>query len=63
MTGLPSLLAALGFVGVLFALLSFLIVLFSGAGLASDLGWIGGNLAVGVVLLVSAAALNLDAHR
>ena len=44
MTGLPALLAALGLVGVSFALLSFLIVLFSGAGLASDLGWIGGNL-------------------
>jgi ABC-type uncharacterized transport system involved in gliding motility auxiliary subunit len=63
MTGLPALLAALGLVGVSFALLSFLIVLFSGAGLASDLGWIGGNLTVGIVLLVSAAALNLDALR
>jgi ABC-type uncharacterized transport system involved in gliding motility auxiliary subunit len=63
MTGLPALLGALGLVGVSFALLSFLIVLFSGAGLASDLGWIGGNLVVGVVLLVSAAVLNLDALR
>lgn len=63
MTGLPSLLGALGLVGVLFALLSFLVVLFSGAGLSGDLGWIGGNLAIGVVLLVSAAALNFDGLR
>lgn len=63
MTGLPALLAALGGVGIVFALVAFLIVLFSGTGITSDLGWIGGNLAVGVVLLVSALALNFDAFR
>ena len=63
MTGLPALLAALGGVGVLFALLSFMVVLFSGAGLSSDLGWIGGNLVVGVLLLVASAVLNFDALR
>jgi ABC-type uncharacterized transport system involved in gliding motility auxiliary subunit len=63
MTGLPSLLAALGLVGVVFALLSFVVVLVSGAGFSSDLGWIGGNLALGVLLLVSAAVLNIDALR
>lgn len=63
MTGLASLLAALGLVGVVFALLSFLVVLFSGAGLSSDFGWMGANLAIGVLLLVSAAVLNFDALR
>ncbi|MGH0031258.1 MAG: DUF7088 domain-containing protein, partial [Myxococcota bacterium] len=63
MTGLPALLGALGGVGVLFALLSFLVVIFSGAGVSSDLGWIGGNLVVGVLLLVAAAVLNFDALR
>lgn len=63
MIGLPSLLAALGIVGVGFALLSFVVVLFSGAGVASDLAWVGGNLVVGVILLVSAAVLNFDALR
>jgi ABC-type uncharacterized transport system involved in gliding motility auxiliary subunit len=63
MTGLPALFAALGLVGVAFALLSFLIVLFSGAGLASDLGWIGTNLVVGIALLVSSAVLNWGALR
>jgi gliding motility-associatede transport system auxiliary component len=63
MPGLPALLTALGLVGVVFALLSFLVVLFSGAGLQSDLAWVGGNLVIGLVLLVSAAAMNLDALR
>lgn len=63
MTGLPALLAALGLVGVVFGLLSFLIVLFSGAGLASDLGWIGTNLLVGLVLLIAAATLNWNTLR
>lgn len=63
MKGLPSLLAALGVVGVGFALLSFVIVIASGAGVASDLGWIGANLVLGIVLLVSAAAMSVDALR
>jgi ABC-type uncharacterized transport system involved in gliding motility auxiliary subunit len=63
MPGLPSLLAALGVVGVGFALLSFFVVIASGTGISSDLGWIGANLVIGVVLLVTAAAMNLDALR
>jgi ABC-type uncharacterized transport system involved in gliding motility auxiliary subunit len=66
MTGLPSLLAALGLVGVVFAILNFVVLIFSGgAGVASagDFGWIGGNLAIGVILLVSAAMLNIDTLR
>ena len=63
MSGLPSLLVALGVVGVVFSLLSLLIVLFSGSGLQMDFGWTLGNLVVGVALLVSAAAMNVDALR
>jgi ABC-type uncharacterized transport system involved in gliding motility auxiliary subunit len=63
MPGLPSLLAALGAVGIGFALLSFVIVLVSGAGISSDLGWIGGNLAIGLVLVVCSVAMNVDALR
>jgi len=63
MPGLPSLLGALGVVGVVFALLSFLVMFFSGTPFRSDLGWVGGNLVLGVVLLVAAAGMNLDALR
>src|SRR6267378_3163921 len=63
MPGLPSLLAALGAVGIGFALLSFVIVLVSGARISSDLGWIGGNLAIGLVLVVCSVAMNVDALR
>ncbi len=63
MPGLPPLLAALGVVGIGFSLLSFVIVIASGAGISSDLGWIGGNLVIGLVLLVTAAAMNIDALR
>jgi ABC-type uncharacterized transport system involved in gliding motility auxiliary subunit len=63
MTGLPALLLGLGIVGLLFGLLSFLIVLFSGAGLESDLVWIGTNLGLGLVLLISALALNWSTLR
>ncbi len=55
-----SLLAALGLVGLVFAILHFGLGLL-GAGL--DPLWVGANLIAGVVLLVSAAALNLDALR
>jgi hypothetical protein len=63
MPGLPSLLGALGVVGVVFALLSFLVMFFSGTPFLSDLGWVGGNLALGVLLLIAAAGMNLDALR
>jgi ABC-type uncharacterized transport system involved in gliding motility auxiliary subunit len=64
MKALPSLLAALGLVGVFFALVGFVMLLFSGGVVGqSDLGWIGGNLVVGVVLLLASAALNFDALR
>jgi ABC-type uncharacterized transport system involved in gliding motility auxiliary subunit len=63
MPGLPSLLGALGVVGVVFALLSFLVMFFSGTPFRSDLGWVGGNLALGVLLLIAAAGMNLDALR
>jgi ABC-type uncharacterized transport system involved in gliding motility auxiliary subunit len=63
MPGLPSLLAALGVVGVAFALLSFVLVLASGAGISSDLGWIGANLVIGLVMLVVAGAMSVDALR
>jgi ABC-type uncharacterized transport system involved in gliding motility auxiliary subunit len=63
MPGLPSLLAALGAVGIGFALLSFVIVIASGAGISSDLGWIGGNLLIGLALLAISVAMNLDALR
>jgi ABC-type uncharacterized transport system involved in gliding motility auxiliary subunit len=55
-----SLLAALGLVGLVFAVLHFLLGLF-GAGF--DPLWVGANLVAGVVLLALAAALNLDALR
>jgi hypothetical protein len=61
--GQATLLAALGLVGVVFALLSLLVVLLSGTGFRSDLGWIFGNLGVGVLLLVAAAVVNFDALR
>jgi ABC-type uncharacterized transport system involved in gliding motility auxiliary subunit len=54
---------ALGVVGVGFALISFVIVLFSGVGVSSDFGWMLGNLGVGVLLLVSSAILNFDGLR
>ena len=60
MTGTPALLGALGLVGILFALLNFILGLF-GAGL--DTFWIGANLFGGLVLLGSAIALNLDGLR
>jgi len=60
MTGLPSLLGALGLVAVLFALVIFLVALL---GVPTDLGWILTNLGVGVAMLVTAAVLNFDALR
>ena len=55
MTGLPSLLGALGLVALLFALVSFFFALF---GIPTELGWILANLGVGIVLLGTAAVMN-----
>jgi len=55
-----TLFAALGLVGLVFAILHFLLGIF-GAGF--DPLWVGGNLVLGIALLVSAAAMNLDALR
>ncbi len=64
MPGLPSLLAALGAVGIGFALLTFVVAILSaGTGSAADLSWVGGNLVIGIVLIVAAVAMNLDALR
>ncbi|HEY5656472.1 MAG TPA: GldG family protein [Myxococcota bacterium] len=63
MKGQGTLLAALGLVGVVFALLSVFVVLLSGTGFRSDLGWILGNLGAGVLLLVAAAVVNFEALR
>ena len=52
--GSSTLLWALGAVGVVFALLNFVVGLF-GAGI--DSFWIGANLLLGVVLLIAAAVL------
>src|SRR5262245_45923683 len=54
------LLFALGLVCLVFGILHFLLALF-GAGF--DPLWVGGNLVAGVVLLVTAAAMNLDRLR
>lgn len=59
-----SLLGWLGALALLFALLSFLLQLFSGLGvLWSELYWSLGNLVVGLVLIGVALGTNLDALR
>ncbi len=59
-----SLLGGLGALAIVFALLSFLLQLFSGLPLlTSELGWSLGNLVVGLVLLTVALGTNLDALR
>ncbi len=60
MTGLPSLLAALGLVGILFGVLNLLVGLFS---TGVDPPWVRWNLFVGLVLLVVAAYINFDGLR
>jgi len=62
MTGLPSLLAALGLVGIVFGLLSFVLVLFSGQ-VSTDFGWIATNLVIGVGLLVTSVVLSWTTLR
>ena len=59
-----SLIGWLGGVAILFGLLSLLLQLFSGTPmLGSDLWWILGNFAVGVVLLAIALVSSLDSLR
>jgi ABC-type uncharacterized transport system involved in gliding motility auxiliary subunit len=60
MTGTAALLGALGMVGVVFGLLSFLLQMF---GAPSDPFWIGANMVVGLALLGFAAALSVDNLR
>ena len=60
MTGASPLIGALGLVGVVFGLLSFLLALF---GAPSDPFWIGANLVGGVLLLAGAGAMSLDSLR
>jgi len=62
-TGLPSLLMALGLVGFAFGLLSLVIGLFSGVLLSSDFGWIGTNLVLGAALMLTALGLNWSTLR
>ena len=54
-----SLLGALGLVGLVFGLLHFLLLFFG----ASNPLWVYANLGIGLVLLLVAAAMNLDALR
>jgi len=63
MNRMGSLLGWLGAVALLFAALSFLVQLFSGALIADELGWSIGNLVVGLVLLAVALATNFDTLR
>jgi ABC-type uncharacterized transport system involved in gliding motility auxiliary subunit len=60
--GWSALLGALGFVALLFALLSLLLLVLGGAA-ASDLPWLWGNLVLGLVLLGIAFATSLDELR
>jgi len=57
-TGLPALLGGLGLVAVAFGLLSALLALFQPV---TDLSWIIGNLALGVLLLSAALFVGFDA--
>ena len=63
--GVSSLLFWLGVVGVVFALLNF-VVAFAGTGFdprGLDVLWIGGNLLVGIGLMLAAAFRDLDGVR
>ncbi|MDH3211286.1 MAG: GldG family protein [Myxococcales bacterium] len=60
MTGSAALLGALGTVGIVFGLLSFLLAML---GAPSDPFWIGANLVVGFVLIGISAALSVDGLR
>jgi len=60
MTGTPALLGALGLVALVFGFLNLLVGLF-GAGI--DPFWVGGNLAVGALLLVVAGVRSVESLR
>ena len=60
MSGYSALFGALGLVFVLFGLLSVLLFV---AGAPTDLAWIGGNLVIGLLLLVVAVVTGLDSIR
>ena len=60
MKGFPSLLGALGLVAILFALASFMLLLF---GAPTSPSWIFGNLGIGILLLGSAMVMNIDSLR
>ncbi len=60
MRSIASLLGVLGVVCVLFGLTCYVIALF---GIVTDPVWIFGNLAIGLVLLITAGVLNFDALR
>lgn len=60
MSGYPALFGALGLVFVLFGLLSVLLFV---AGAPPDFTWIGGNLVVGLLLLVVSVVTGLDSLR
>lgn len=60
MSGWPALLGALGLVTLLFALVSFFLGLF---GAWTDLNWILGNAAIGVILLGIALAMSAGSVR
>jgi ABC-type uncharacterized transport system involved in gliding motility auxiliary subunit len=60
--GWAALVGALGLVALLFALLSVLLLVFSG-GAATDLVWMWGNLGVGLLLLAIAFFSSLDELR
>lgn len=63
MNPVGSLLGWLGAVALLFAALSFLVQLFSGALIAEELGWSLANLIAGVVLLAIALVMNFEGLR
>ncbi|MCH2170012.1 GldG family protein [Myxococcota bacterium] len=60
MKAYAGLLGALGLVGVVFGLLSFTFALF---GAPTDLVWIGGNLAIGVLLLAISVGSSFETLR
>ncbi len=60
MTGLPSLLGALGLVALAFGLLSALLAIFQPV---TDLSWVVGNLGIGALLMAGALFIGFDSIR